>query len=179
MKNILYLAFLLFALSSCQKEDPLTENKDATPNFGGTINNPGGGGGGTGGGGGGTGGGNETFDAVVDGQPFTLLSMVIQHSSGSDINIMAFDKSMTNAISLKIKDGITPGVYDFDGTNAADYSFISTGKTYFAKGPALEIISHDIAAKDISGNFFFTGFNVMDATDSVIVTNGSFEVNYD
>lgn len=177
MKLLLRLSFLiilfssLIAISACQKEEPLAPNPDAAGaqafdfNFPDTS--------GTGGGGGGTT-VNQYFNATIDGQAISYGNYNYV-SNGASVILSGFSATSPNAITFSIVGSLSTGdVYDLsDAFSSASYTR-GVGDAVSSTSGSLTI--DEVSSDLVRGTFFFTAKAANNPSDSVVVTNGSFQI---
>jgi len=98
----------------------------------------------------------------------------------SVITIIGFTPPLTPSITISIGQSLEPGVYPLDGSASVDGLFVLSVTEFFgADTGRVEILMHDTLTKNISGNFNFLAVPNSGEGDSLQVTNGVFDMNYD
>jgi hypothetical protein len=177
----LIAAFILGVISftSCKKEEPLEPNILAagpqSPFF-----NPfdtTGSGGGTGGGGGGTGGGNpvnEYFTATIDGSPISFNNYSYL-DNGISVAFSGFSTTSPRGISFALFGSLSNGLtIDLGGTT--DNGTYNRGVGDVLNSSRGELFIDEVGSNFVRGTFFFTAVSINNPNDSVLVENGTFQI---
>jgi len=173
------LIALLFAglvtLSACEQEDDLEPNPDAAGiqalGFNPFDTTGSGGGGGTGGGGNPV---NQYFDATIDGVAVSYDQYTYM-DNGLAVNFSGLSSSSANAISFALFGAPTTGA------TIALGGFTDNGTYVRGVGDALtskngQLVIDTAGSNFIRGTFFFTAENVNNPSDTVVITNGAFQI---
>ena len=98
----------------------------------------------------------------------------------SVITIVGFTPPLTPSITISIGQSLEPGIYALDGSASVDGLFVLSVTEFFSADTGrVEIVMHDTLTKNISGNFNFLAVPNSGEGDSLQVTNGIFDMNYD
>ena len=136
-----------------------------------------------GGGGGGT--ADGTLTAKVDGADFVSDSSLtqIQKLNGGDVIAITGPKAQ-ETIQFNVNAYSGAGTYNVSFTTIASYGIVTdpsdpvgSAITYVAISDGQLVITEDTGS-NMKGTFSFVGVNAVDPTDTVNVTNGSFDINY-
>jgi hypothetical protein len=167
MKTLKILSLFLFAslvLTSCKKDDDGGDDPQVAAG---------------------------TMTAKVDGANFESLegTVVAQESNSGGVRVMAISAGTVDSENIQMIiqnfDGV--GTYELNLANIGTYSYLpdpnnpdpSTVVVYMAvngttSGGEVNISSY--TADRVKGTFSFTGYNIQDTSDTVSVTNGSFDM---
>ncbi|MEZ4858552.1 MAG: hypothetical protein R2781_07050 [Flavobacteriaceae bacterium] len=167
MKTLKILSFFLFAslvLTSCKKDDDGGGDPQAA---------------------------SGTMTAKVNGANFESLegTVAAQESNSNGVRAIGISAGTVNSENLQMIiqnfDGV--GTYELNIFNIGTYSYLpdpnnpdpSTVVVYMAvngttSGGEVNISSY--SSDRVKGTFSFTGYNIEDNTDTVQVTNGSFDI---
>lgn len=131
--------------------------------------------------GGGFGDGTMSFSA--NGQNYSFDNATGIDDSG-ELTLSAFNSTLfAPSVNLTMNSDITTGTYDIGSANATDPIYASVAienllDIYSSTSGTLEITSHDTENKNIVGTFSFEG-DILFGTETINVTNGNFNVDYE
>jgi len=167
LKKTIYLVLMCVAVSftACNKDDDSSNDDD---------DNNGGGGSGSG-----------LLTAMVDGANFESDSEFtqIQVLNGGSVMAITGPKAQ-ETIQFNVNSYSGAGTYTVSPTTIASYAIVTDPNdpvgsvlTYIAISNGELIITEDTGS-NMKGTFSFVGVNPLDQSDSVNVTNGSFDISY-
>lgn len=172
-------AFIIgvISLTSCKKEEPLEPNESAAGlqalgfNPFDSTGSGGGSGGGTGGGGNPV---NEYFTATIDGNPISF-SNYSYLDNGISVAFSGFSNTSARGISFALFGSLSNGLtIDLGGTT--DNGTYNRGVGDILNSSSGELFIDEVGSNFVRGTFFFTAISINNPNDSVIVENGSFQI---
>ncbi len=122
--------------------------------------------------------GGSAFSVTADGTTFATDTANFDVSNNT-MQIWASKFSYTKTMIININ-GVTPGTYTLSNQFPAIFTQ-KTGpglfdfETFSATSGTIVVTSAD-TANNLQGTFSFTGYNVSNANDSVVFSNGSFNL---
>ena len=126
----------------------------------------------------------DTFHVKINGTLFnaaTILASVPPAPYNTTIGIAGGDSAFIKTVSLGVPSDITPGTYSIGLTGNYIAVYKPDNDPNNLKLGALgsiTILEHNVTTKRIRGNFNFTGTNILNPLDFVLLTEGYFAVTY-
>ena len=125
--------------------------------------------------------GDGSISFSANGQSYNLSNGSGVASDGS-IELSAIAPTLAPAAELIMNDDITVGTYNI-GAEGDPISASVTIENFFdgynSTSGTLVVTTHDTQNKNIVGTFSFTGESAFDPSETVEITNGSFDFDYD
>ena len=126
----------------------------------------------------------DTFHVKINGTMFnaaTILASVPPAPYNTTIGIAGGDSVFIKTVSLGMPSDITPGTYAIGLTGNYIAVYKPDNDPNNLKIGALgsvTILEHNVTTRRIRGNFNFTGTNILNPLDFVLLTEGYFAVTY-
>jgi hypothetical protein len=119
----------------------------------------------------------NTFRLTVDGMQYQPASVLTQHNS--EMITIQGAEGLGASFSLAIRDSLMPGNHAMSpfGPTRLTMSFNAFADSYTSSQGTLTIVTHDTVNNAISGTYHCYAIKD-DASDTVNVTGGEFNVNY-
>ncbi|WP_299064508.1 DUF6252 family protein [uncultured Polaribacter sp.] len=123
---------------------------------------------------------SNLFTAAIDNVAFTGVTVFGKVDNKNTLQITASDALNENTIILYLPADITTGNLVFRRNTNPKAEYIVNDVTYFVKDNKgrVEITTHDIDKKIISGTFFFLAEPSFSLSPTFIVNNTNFSVSY-
>jgi hypothetical protein len=119
-----------------------------------------------------------TMNYTIGGTAYNITAATGINSAGM-LALSGANPPLGNpTLSISMDGSVEPGIYTLDGALSPSATVLQGVSQFFvASAGSLEVLTHDLTANTITGNFSFTATSFQSG-DELNVTEGSFDIEY-